>query len=81
MRRCDLIKTIASAAAAWPLVVRAQDLGRNYRLGFLTQVRRNTPGIVAFFEELRANGFVEGQNLSVVPGGFDACRETPHGRH
>ena len=71
LRRRAFITLLGGAAATWPLLARAQDGGRSYRLGFLTQVRRNTPGIVAFFDELRANGFVEGQNLSVVPGGFD----------
>ena len=70
MRRRAFIRLLGGAAA-WPLAARAQDLSRSYRLGFLTQVRRNTPGIVAFFDELRVNGFIEGQNLGVVPGGFD----------
>src|SRR5438876_7133355 len=69
-RRREFI-TLLGGAAVWPLAAKAQDLNRIYRLGFLTQVRRNTPGIVAFFDELRVNGFVEGQNVSVVPGGFD----------
>jgi putative tryptophan/tyrosine transport system substrate-binding protein len=58
------------SAAAWPLAARGQEAGRTYRLGFLTQVGRNTPGIVAFFDELRGHGFVEGGNLSMIPGGF-----------
>ena len=71
LKRREFITLLGVAAAAWPLAAKAQDLNRIYRLGFLTQVRRNTPGIVAFFDELRVNGFVEGQNVSVVPGGFD----------
>jgi ABC-type uncharacterized transport system substrate-binding protein len=62
--------SLVGGAAAWPLAARAQEAGRSYRLGFLTQVGRNAPGIVAFFDELRLNGFVEGRNLSVVAGGF-----------
>src|SRR5262249_7753297 len=42
---------------------------------YLTQVGRNTPGIVAFFDELRAHGFVEGGNLSMIPGGFGVAIE------
>ena len=32
---------------------------------------RQAPRIVAFFDELKGLGFVEGQNLNIVPGGFD----------
>src|ERR1700736_3269639 len=74
IRRRELI-TLLGGAAAWPLAARAEDVGRNYRLGFLTQVGRNTPGIVAFFDELRAHGFVEGRNLSMIPGGFGVAIE------
>ena len=69
MRRRQLI-TLLSGAAVWPLAARAEESGRTYRLGFLTRVGRNTPGIVAFFDELRVNGFVESRNLGVIPGGF-----------
>ena len=31
---------------------------------------RKSPVVAAFFDELRRNGFVEGQNLIVIPGGF-----------
>jgi putative ABC transport system substrate-binding protein len=35
----------------------------------------DAPGVVAFFDELRLAGFIEGQNLIVVPGGFDVRDE------
>src|SRR5580704_14017066 len=57
-------------AAAWPLAARAQDLGRTYRIGFLIPDPRESPSMVAFFDELRRNDFIEGQNLTVIPGGF-----------
>ena len=28
--------------------------------------------VLAFLDELRLNGFIEGQNLAIIPGGFDA---------
>jgi putative ABC transport system substrate-binding protein len=74
MRRREFIALIGSAAAL-PLfrapVVRAQEPGRTYRLGILTGAARQTPRMIAFFEELKLLGFVEGQNLKIVPGGFD----------
>ena len=72
MRRREFIAALGGAAAAWPLVGRAQEPGRIYRLGFFVPAGRQSPVIVAFFDELRRNGFIEGQNLVVIPGGFDA---------
>ena len=75
MNRRELISLLGGAAVAWPPAARGQEADRTYRLGFLTQVGRNTPGIVAFFDELRAHGFVEGGNLSMIPGGFGVAIE------
>jgi putative ABC transport system substrate-binding protein len=41
----------------------------------LIPTSRQTPAVAAFFDELRLNGFIEGQNLTVVPGGFDVRNE------
>src|SRR5215472_14502975 len=71
MKRREFITLLGGAVAAWPLAARAQDNGRTYRLGFLLPSSRH--GVVdAFFDELRLNGFVEGKNLVVMPGGFEA---------
>ena len=44
----------------------AQEAGRIYRLGIMTAAPRiATSPMVAFFDELRVFGFVEGQNLTV----------------
>jgi putative tryptophan/tyrosine transport system substrate-binding protein len=69
MSRRAFIAALA-AAAAWPIAARAQD--RTYRLGFLLPTTRQSSPVEAFFDELRINGFVEGKNLAVVPGGFEA---------
>ena len=73
MRRREFIALIGSAAAL-PLfrvpVARAQEPGRIYRLGILTGAARQAPRRVAFFDELKVLGFVEGQNLKIVVGGF-----------
>ena len=74
MRRREFIALIGSAAAL-PLfrvpVARAQQPGRFYRLGILTGAARQAPRMVAFFDELKVLGFVEGQNLKIVADGFD----------
>ena len=73
MRRREFIALIGSAAAL-PLfqvpVARAQEPGRIYRLGILTGAARQAPRVVAFLDELKVLGFVEGQNLKIVVGGF-----------
>src|SRR6516165_4228633 len=71
MKRREFMTLLGSVAAAWPLAARAQEPGRIYRLGFLLPHAREAPWIVAFFDELRLSGFIEGQNLIVVPDGFD----------
>ena len=63
--------TFLSGAAAWPLAAHAQEPGRTYRLGFLIPSPRDSAPALALFDELRLHGFVEGQNLLVIPGGFD----------
>ncbi len=70
MRRREFI-VAAVASVAWPVGAQAQQSGRTYRLGVLIPSARQTPPLVAFFDELRLNGFIEGQNLEVIPGGFD----------
>jgi putative tryptophan/tyrosine transport system substrate-binding protein len=71
VNRRELIALLGSAAATWPLAARAQEPGRIYRLGFLIPAPRDTAAALALFDELRLNGFIEGQNLVVIPGGFD----------
>jgi putative ABC transport system substrate-binding protein len=65
MKRRAFITLLASAAAAWPLDLRAQAPGRTYRLGGLTPSPRDAPHYAALFDELRRRGFIEGQNLTV----------------
>jgi putative ABC transport system substrate-binding protein len=74
MKRRDFI-TLLGGAAAWPLAARAQQSGRVYRLGFLLPTQSNSAAILAFRDELRLNGFSEGQNLEIIPGGLDVSRD------
>jgi putative tryptophan/tyrosine transport system substrate-binding protein len=75
MRRREFITLLGGATIGWPFAARAQEPGRIYRLGCLIPVERESPGIAAFFDELRLHGFVEGRNLEVIPGGFNVSRE------
>jgi putative ABC transport system substrate-binding protein len=68
MKRREFITLLGGAVATWSLAALAQEPGRTYRIGFLTNARRES--YVPVFDELRLNGFVEGQNLLVIPGGF-----------
>ena len=74
MRRREFI-TLIGSAAAMPLlrapVARAQEPGRIYQLGMMTGAPRQAPRMVAFFDELKTLGFVEGQNLKIAAGGFE----------
>jgi putative tryptophan/tyrosine transport system substrate-binding protein len=71
MKRRAFITLLGGAAATWPIVAHAQEPGRTYRLGFMNPSPRHAPPMLALFDELRLNGFVEGQNLEVLPSGFE----------
>jgi putative tryptophan/tyrosine transport system substrate-binding protein len=70
MRRRDFIKVLGGATAAWPLTARAQEPGRIYRLGDLHLSPRNAPHNAALFDTVKADGFIDGQNLVVDDSGF-----------
>jgi NitT/TauT family transport system substrate-binding protein len=69
-QRREYITLLGGAAAAWPLVAVAQEPGRTYRLGSLHLSPRDAPHHIAFFDELRRLGFIEGQNLAVDARGY-----------
>ena len=68
--RRRFISALGSAVVAWTLTAHAQEAGRTYRLGQLSLGPRNSPQNVAFYEGLKSEGFVDGQNLVVDPRGF-----------
>jgi putative ABC transport system substrate-binding protein len=75
MKRREFVAGLG--AMAMPLAAaRAQESGRIYRIGFLAPVSRRAPAIIAFLDELRLRGFAEGQNLTILPGGFEVRNES-----
>jgi putative ABC transport system substrate-binding protein len=77
MNRRDLIMLVGGAALLHSATGRAQEPGRVYRLGMLSDSSREDPSIVALFDELRRAGFVEGQNLRVEGRFLIRDEETP----
>ena len=71
LRRREFITLLGWVTATWPLAARAQQPGR-FRLGILLPSAANSAPVLAMYDELRDNGFVEGQNLFTIPGGFEA---------
>jgi putative tryptophan/tyrosine transport system substrate-binding protein len=64
MRRREFI-ALMGASVAWPFAAMAQEPGRTYRLGVLQPFPRDAPFNTALFDELRRDGFIEGQNLTI----------------
>jgi ABC-type uncharacterized transport system substrate-binding protein len=61
---------LVGGAAAWPLAARAQETGRTYRIGGLHQSPRNALHHIAFYAELKRQGFVDGKNLVIDSDGY-----------
>ena len=72
MRRREFIGILSGAAASLGMSspLPAQEVGRIYRIGFLSGGPREAVHIIAFLDELRRSGFNGGQNLEIVAGGF-----------
>ena len=58
--------TLTGASVAWPFAAMAQEPGRTYRLGVLFAGSRSGDVVSAFFDGVRSQGFIEGQNLTVI---------------
>jgi putative ABC transport system substrate-binding protein len=71
MQRREFLVMMGGSLATWPTSARAQEPGRVYRIGCLFPSPRNAPQNVAFFDELRRLGFIEGQNLAVEFRGYN----------
>jgi putative ABC transport system substrate-binding protein len=67
IRRRELIVTLGGAAAAWPLVARAQEARKLPTIGFLgssTPLNWN-PWTAAFMQRLRELGWIEGRTVAI----------------
>jgi putative ABC transport system substrate-binding protein len=71
MRRREFLGVLGGAAV-WPAAARAQAPGRVYRIGYMATTPRRPPTFAILLDELRLAGFTEGQNLTVLEGGFGA---------
>ena len=81
MKRRRFISLIGGAAAVWPLAVRAQQAGRNHRIGFLgmTSYAQYRHQVDALRAGLRQLGYEEGRNTTIeyrwAEGRYDRLRE------
>jgi putative tryptophan/tyrosine transport system substrate-binding protein len=64
MRRRAFI-AVTAAAAAWPLVARAQLAAKVARIGVLNPGGNDPPAAGGFYEGLTVLGYVEGQNIDI----------------
>ena len=64
MRRREFV-ALFSASVTVPFAALAQQAGRTYRLGVLLPHPRDVPVNLAFLDEFRRRGFIEGQNFAI----------------
>jgi putative ABC transport system substrate-binding protein len=67
MKRREFITLLGGAAAAWPLVARAQQAGRLPTIGVLgaTNSSSHGPWVAAFVQRLRERRWVEGRTVTI----------------
>ena len=67
MKRREFITLVGAVAAVWPFAVRAQQVGKVWRIGMLDTASRelNAVNLTAFQKGLREFGYVEGENLAI----------------
>src|SRR5436190_22411514 len=68
MKRRVFIGMLGGSAVGWSLSALGQEARRVYRVALVTPVGREEPASLAFLDELRQQGFVEGQNLVILGG-------------
>ena len=69
MRRREFITLLGGAAAAWPMVARAQQPERMRRIGVLSGLAANDPDSkprnAAFLQGLQQLGWTDGRNVQI----------------
>ena len=66
VRRREFITLVGGAAVAWPMTARGQQADKVYRIGVFSSINPIMgPAYRAFLDELRVQGFIQGQNLVV----------------
>jgi putative ABC transport system substrate-binding protein len=69
MKRREFITVVGGAAAAWPIIVRAQQTERIRRIGVLMAHAETDPEyrdyLAAFREGLKRLGWTEGRNIQI----------------
>jgi putative ABC transport system substrate-binding protein len=81
MQRRHFVTLVCGMAAAWPLVLHAQPLGRVARIGFLgsASATASAKSVDAFRTGLRDLGYVEGRNIVIefrwAEGKYDRLSE------
>jgi len=70
VKRREFITLLGGTSLLAPFAASAQQVGQTYRLAFLSANPREAPQHLALLDELRRQGFVEGQNLIVDQRGF-----------
>ena len=69
LKRREFITLLGGAAAAWPLVARAQQAGGMRRIGVLMGLPENDPEaqseLASFVQELQKLGWAEGRNILI----------------
>src|SRR4029453_17448621 len=67
MRRRDFIAALGSAAAAWPIAVRAQQPAKLRIIGFSGQSTRSAASewVAAFTQRLHELGWIEGRTVRI----------------
>jgi putative ABC transport system substrate-binding protein len=67
MRRREFVNLLGGTVALWPLGAHAQQVRKTYRIGLFMGASNPVmaPAYRAFLDEMRSQGFVEGQNLAI----------------